>query len=330
MLKTRIRNREPEQIDPLATLLGQEAGNGQPSDIEHVPGEDQPTVAGPPAVGFDLLGGHGRRAYKTRLLNRRLVVAAITLFALVAALVGKSYYDRASASDELAALASQIDQLNRELVAATDSVLPEADLAAHVAQRRTVGFDTAASELPYRQVFASLLTVAANVDVTVTGIEFRGADIDNGVTISGTAPDLATLGAWNEELQARYSLAVPGGFIEHLATTYRTLEGADTEAFTTTMRVSVDQLQTQVACARLAAHLDQQIEQCDGVADLDPVALPPAPVTPEPEPDTDAFEEGDQDSPLEPLPSDEDGNDATLFGPQDTGSDDTDPDGGDA
>lgn len=256
---TDIEQPPPADIEP----------GGVPGDVDHRPG--RPAA---PAVGYDLLGGTGRTAWRTRKLNRTLAGIAATAVLAVAATVGWQWQQRNSAAEQLAATVADIDRLDRELSAATDTVLSEADLATHVTGRRDLAMAAAGNELPYRYVLTSLLATASDLGLNVGGIEFRGADVSNGVTITGTANGLAVLGEWNSTLQSTYGAAVDGGFVDELSTTYRSLAGADLEAFTTTMRVTVAGVQRQASCTRLSPFLDGPLDECDGVGQL---ALPGLP-----------------------------------------------------
>lgn len=268
----------------------------EPSDMPVDPAPDGYRPE-PPVLGYDLLAGAGQTRWKARRLNRRITAAAAIAVVAVATAAYATLTQRDAATVELAAVTAEIDQLNRDLTVAADSLLSEADLASHVTAREQTVMAVWASELPYAYLYTALLDAAAQTGVTVTAVDVRNPDVDGGATVSGTAPDLQTIGDWNVHLLTVHGLDSPHGFVDQAITTYRSVAGEQsTEAFTTSIRFTVAALQTQAACHR-ASLAALQPDQC--------VNVPALPTLAAATPDVRAPLDVDETSPADPTGDDD-------------------------
>ena len=219
-----------------------------------------------PANAFDMYEGKGRSAAATRQANIIIVGIVLLIIGASAYVAQSTISSRDDLTTRLAALENDIEDTVQAIRQRSSSILPEATLAAHRNERRQIILDAFGEQLPYEVVFADITTIAEEVGVTIERLTFDGSERDDGLVVTGTAPNLDVLGLWSTELTNRHGIARQAGYIETVTQTYQDEQNAaDVLTFSTRMRVNTSQLSMLTGCRRVETFLDNEVPDCTQV-----------------------------------------------------------------
>lgn len=218
-----------------------------------------------PANNFDLLEGAGRSRRKTTRMNLLLAGVVLLVIAGSVFITYRAIDTRDSATEQIARLEGDIASTTQAIRQRSSSILSEAELTSHRAERRDIIITALSDQLPYDIVHDDMTAVTTDIGVEVTRVSFEGSDRDDGLVLSGTAADLDTLGRLTTEIGARHGIARVGGYVETIDQTYQSDQLSGELTFNIRMRVNTAQLSLLNGCRRAQLYLDDEVPECTEV-----------------------------------------------------------------